>query len=134
MSFAPRHSLSHAWGGRSSSAQRKQHRTRRLRPAIEALEVRCLLDAAPYYLPNGSGNNIANPTWGEAVTDLLRISPVAYADGVSAPSLPQIQSARAISNILNDQADPNNSFQDFQTVDQNSLSAFGYVWGQFIDH
>jgi hypothetical protein len=31
-------------------------------------------------------------------------------------------------------SDPNNPSQDIQTVDQNSLSAFGYVWGQFIDH
>jgi peroxidase len=58
----------------------------------------------------------------------------AYADGISAPSLPQDPSARTISNILNSQADPNNPSQNLQTVDQNSLTDFGYVWGQFIDH
>jgi hypothetical protein len=80
------------------------------------------------------GNNSVNPTWGTAGTDLLRVSPVAYADGVSAPSLPNDPSARLVSNILNNQADPNNPSQDLSTVDGNSLSDFGYVWGQFIDH
>src|SRR5439155_2123289 len=87
-----------------------------------------------FYSADGTGNNLANPGWGSASTDLLRISPAAYADGISAPSLPQDPSARAISSILNDQTDPNNPSQDVNTVDQNSLSDFGYVWGQFIDH
>jgi serine/threonine protein kinase len=80
------------------------------------------------------GNNVANPTWGTANTDLLRVSPAAYADGISSPSLPNDPSARAISNIVNNQADPNNPSQDVNTVDSNNLSDFGYVWGQFIDH
>jgi hypothetical protein len=83
---------------------------------------------------DGSGNNLANPTLGSAGTDLLRTSPVGYADGISSPSLPQDQSARAISNLLNNQADPNNPSQDLNTVDQNSLSDFGYAFGQFMDH
>jgi hypothetical protein len=83
---------------------------------------------------DGVGNNAANPDRGSAGTDLIRISPVAYADGVSAPSLPQDRSARAISNILNNQADPNNPSQDINTVDQQSLSDFGYAFGQFMDH
>jgi hypothetical protein len=81
-----------------------------------------------------TGNNVANPTWGVAGTDLIRESPVGYADGISAPSLPQDQSARAISNILNNQADPADPSQDINTVDQNSLSDFGYAFGQFMDH
>jgi hypothetical protein len=36
--------------------------------------------------------------------------------------------------VVSNQADPNNPSQDIATVDQNSLSDFGYVWGQFIDH
>jgi hypothetical protein len=80
------------------------------------------------------GNSVANPTWGTANTDLLRLSPVAYADGISAPSLPNNPSARVISDILNNQADPNNPSQDLNTVDQNNLSDFGYAFGQFIDH
>jgi hypothetical protein len=80
------------------------------------------------------GNNVANPNEGTAGTDLLRLSPVAYADGVSAPSLPNNPSARVLSDILNNQADPNNPGQDLNTVDQRSLSDFGYAFGQFIDH
>src|SRR5205807_6351884 len=57
-----------------------------------------------------------------------------YANRISSPSLAQDPSARVISNVLNDQTDPNNPAQDLSTVDQNSLSAYGYVWGQFIDH
>jgi hypothetical protein len=90
--------------------------------------------ASGYRPIDGTGNNVANPGWGAAATDLLRVSPAAYADGISAPSLPQDQSARAISNILNNQADPNNPSQDLNTVDAQSLSDFGYAFGQFMDH
>jgi hypothetical protein len=106
---------------------------RRCRPTCEALEERTLL-AAGFYSIDGTGNNLANPTEGSAGTDLIRISPVGYADGISAPSLPQDQSARAISNILNNQADPSNPSQDINTVDQQSLSDFVYAFGQFMDH
>jgi hypothetical protein len=100
---------------------------------VELLEARCLLDAG--YRPiTEIGNNIANPTEGTAGTDLLRLSPADYADGISAPSLPDDPSARVVSDLLNNQADPNNPTQDLNTVDQNSLSDFGYAWGQFIDH
>ncbi len=81
-----------------------------------------------------TGNNVANPTLGTAGTDLLRVSPAAYSDGISSPSLASDPSARVVSDILNNQADPNNPSQDLNTVDQNSLSDFGYAWGQFIDH
>jgi peroxidase len=83
---------------------------------------------------NGAGNNVANPTWGQAGTDLLRLTPAQYANGVNSPSLPQDPSARLISNLVNNQADPANPSQDINTVDQNSLSDFGYAFGQFIDH
>src|SRR5262249_43465150 len=66
--------------------------------------------------------------------DLLRISAAAYADGVSSPSLPQDPSARVISDILNVQGIPRNPTEDINTVDQQSLSDFGYAFGQFIDH
>src|SRR5262249_20421695 len=80
------------------------------------------------------GNNVANPTLGTAGTDLLRVSPAAYADGISAPSLASNPSARVISDIINNQADPANPSQDLNTLDANSLSDFGYAFGQFIDH
>ncbi len=88
-------------------------------------------DVAPI---DGVGNNLEHPSWGSAGSDLLRLVPAAYTDGIFAPSLPNNLSARLISNILNDQASANNPAQDISTVDQNSLSDFGYVFGQFIDH
>ncbi|OWK47192.1 peroxidase family protein [Fimbriiglobus ruber] len=36
-----------------------------------------------------TNNNIANPTYGTAGTDLIRLAPVGYADGVSSPALPR---------------------------------------------
>jgi hypothetical protein len=80
------------------------------------------------------GNNAVNPTLGTAGTDLLRVSPEAYSDGVSSPSLATNSSARVISDILNNQADPANPSTDLNTVDRQSLSDFGYAFGQFIDH
>jgi hypothetical protein len=81
---------------------------------------------------DGVGNNSGNPLWGSAGTELMRLAPPGYADGIFAPSLPGNLSARLISNILNNQAGTNG--QDAATIDQNSLSDFGYAFGQFIDH
>src|ERR1700733_1053585 len=89
------------------------------------LEPRVLLSAA-VRSADGTGNNIAHPTWGSSDTDLIRLAAAAYADGVSSPALPGDQSARAISNILNDQSDPSDPTLDIQTVDQNGPSDFGY--------
>jgi peroxidase len=116
----------------------KTGRARRFRPQIEVLEERCLLSAsATDYRPiDEVGNNIANPTWGSEGIDLLRLSPVAYADGISAPSLPNNPSPRTISNIVFNQTNPlfGPPSEDINTVDGNSLSDFGYVFGQFVDH
>jgi peroxidase len=100
---------------------------------LEQLELRRFLSATVESI-DGSGNNLANPTWGSAGTDLLRLAAAAYADGIDSPALPNDLSARAISNLINSQADPNNPSADIATVDQNSLSDFGYVFGQFMDH
>jgi hypothetical protein len=123
---------------RTATSRRGGRRTpapirRRYRPESEPLEERTLLSAT-FYSIDGSGNNVANPTWGSAGTDLTRVSPTAYADGISAPALANDPSARVLSDILNNQADPSNPSQDLSTVDQNSLSDFGYAFGQFIDH
>jgi hypothetical protein len=81
---------------------------------------------------DGGGNNVANPAWGSAGTRLLRFAPPAYADGIFSPAFPGNLSPRLISNMLNDQTGTNN--EDIATIDQNSLSDFGYAYGQFIDH
>ena len=75
---------------------------------------------------NGFGNNTAHPGWGSAGTDLLRISPAAYTDGISTPSGADRPSARLISNTVSvlTTTSPNNRM----------LSSWVYGWGQFIDH
>lgn len=81
---------------------------------------------ATTYSFDGSGNNVAQPTWGAAGIALLRGAKAAYADGVSAPAGSSRPSARAISNAL--------SAQESSIVNDRNLADFVYVWGQFIDH
>lgn len=130
---------------RSRRDRSAQHNRNKFNPRFELLEPRNLLSANPLVDStanvlvrsiNGSGNNVANPAWGMVGTDFIRLAAAAYADGISSPALPQDQSARAISNIVNNQAiDPNNpSAGDIETVDQKSLSDYGYAFGQFMDH
>lgn len=76
---------------------------------------------------DGTGNNLENPQLGSSGQPLLRIADAAYADGISTPAGEDRPSAREISNVLAD-ADPEG------TPNDRGLSAFIYVWGQFIDH
>ncbi len=101
---------------------------------LELLEDRRLMSATAYRPIDEVGNNVSNPTWGTAGTDLIRLTPAAYANGISTPSLPQDSSARLISDIVNNQADPADPTQDVATVNQQSLSDFAYSFGQFVDH
>jgi len=83
-----------------------------------------------YRTINGFNNNLTNPTFGEAETELLRLAPNAYADGISTPTGGAINSslpsARAISNAVSAQP----------SLTPNSLGASDWVWqwGQFLDH
>ena len=133
----PRQSISRSLRFDSIHA-RATHRPLSRKPRFEPLESRQLLAADPLasqaVLVNpavrsldGTGNNIANPAWGAAGTDLLRIAPAEYSDGISAPAGADRPSAREISNaIVSQPADtPTNS---------REMSAFVYAWGQFIDH
>lgn len=99
----------------------------RFRPGIEPMEDRCQPAASAVRSIDGSGNNLANPASGQAGTDFLRLTPVAYADGVSAPAGAGLPSARAVSNAVADQAGQS-------TVNDRLMSAMVYAWGQFIDH
>src|SRR5437016_1453984 len=56
--------------------------------------------AAVYRSIDGTGNNLANPEWGSTREQLLRESPAAYADGVSAPAGAERPSARAVSDAV----------------------------------
>lgn len=83
---------------------------------------------------DGSGNNMANPEWGASGRDFIRLAGAAYDNGINSPALPGDLSARAISNLVNNQDDPNNPGQDLNIPDQKGLSDFGYTFGQFMDH
>src|SRR5947209_10933471 len=65
--------------------------------------------------------------WGAAGTDLLRVAPAAYSDGVSTPAGASRPGARVISNTIADQGDRD-------IISDRDLSAMIYAWGQFIDH
>ena len=74
---------------------------------------------------DGSGNNLAHPTWGQAGTQYLRVANPNYADGIS--KMVSGPSPRYISNrIFNDVGQ--NLFSE------NGVSQWGWAWGQFIDH
>ena len=103
--------------------------------AGEPLEPRAVISAAPLAplrpLPaepiDGTGNNLAHPTWGAVNVDLLRRSPAAYGDGVSSPSGADRPSARLVSNLL--AASP-----DGGVTNDRDFTAMVYAWGQFLDH
>lgn len=76
---------------------------------------------------DGTGNNLENIELGSTDEALLRIAEADYADGISLPGGEDRPSTREISNVLSD-ADPEGTFSD------RGLSAFIYVWGQFLDH
>ena len=71
---------------------------------MEQLEARSMMSVNPVGAPpapllpaesiDGIGNNVAHPTWGSTGQDLLRLSPVAYGDGISTPSGADRPSAR----------------------------------------
>ncbi|MCA9235799.1 MAG: hypothetical protein KDA44_10030 [Planctomycetales bacterium] len=76
---------------------------------------------------DGSGNNVANPEWGSVGEQLLRMADAQYGDGVSSLAGEFRPSAREISNEL--------AQQDADAAgNERGLSAFVYLWGQFIDH
>jgi len=84
------------------------------------------INTAAFYSYDGTGNNVANPTWGAAGTALIRIAPTEYADGVAAPAGANRPSPRVLSNALSAQSD--------DEINNRNLTDFVYVWGQFLDH
>ncbi|SMP72212.1 Planctomycete extracellular [Neorhodopirellula lusitana] len=74
---------------------------------------------------DGSGNNLENAELGTTGTQLIRVADSDYADGISEPAGEDRPSAREISNVL---------ATDEELISDRDLSAFVYVWGQFIDH
>lgn len=111
-----------SFGGKS----RRSARRRYWRPSVaivETLEQRVLMTASPI---GGVGNNVANPTWGSAGVDLLRMAPAGYTDG-STPAGESRPSARVVSDTVSAQG-------DVDIINNRMMSAMVYAWGQFIDH
>ncbi len=75
---------------------------------------------------DGTGNNLTHPQWGSAGVALLRHSPAAYEDGVSAPAGATRPSARMISNAV--------AAQSASLPNAAGVSDFLWQWGQFLDH
>jgi hypothetical protein len=74
---------------------------------------------------DGGGNNVNNPTWGQAGRAYLRVGTAHYADGISQPI--NGPSARFISNrVINDRG------QDI--FSERRVTQWGWAWGQFLDH
>ncbi|RLS36303.1 MAG: hypothetical protein DWH81_12810 [Planctomycetota bacterium] len=126
-----RNTLQSIWTLWNTCTSASHRRTTRRSHISSDLEQRQLLAAVINNAPaipsyNGSGNNVANPNWGSAGSDLLRQAPAAYANGTSNPAGANRPSARVISNALADQNAP--------TESEFGLSNFVYAWGQFIDH
>ncbi|PQO31645.1 peroxidase family protein [Blastopirellula marina] len=143
---------------------KRSHRARRAKisPLMEMLEERQLLasdllfasidaepiandsaaqprsrgQAAPLIIPtpsdeyrsiDGTGNNLENPELGSTGEALLRTAPADYADGISTLAGEDRPSAREISNAFSAQ-------DEGASGNERNLSAFVYVWGQFLDH
>ncbi len=85
-----------------------------------------IIDTDNFRTYDGSFNNLAEPDWGAAGSNLLRLVSTAYADSISAPGGVDRPNPRTISNTLFSQENPIN--------DPLSLSDFCWVFGQFIDH
>ena len=90
---------------------------------VGVAEVRAQFEARSV---DGSGNNIANPQWGMAGTQLLRLAPEAYGNGIDTPAGGTRISPREVSNMLSAQ------MGDIP----NSVGASDWIWqwGQFLDH
>jgi hypothetical protein len=74
---------------------------------------------------DGFGNNLADPTRGQAGTPYARVAPANYADGVGAPA--DGPAPRYVSNRIFNDASQN-------VFSERGVSQWGFVWGQFLDH
>lgn len=75
---------------------------------------------------NGSGHNLAHPSWGAVGSELRRVAAPAYDDGVAAPSGADRPSPRLISDLV--------VAQPPIAPSAAGPSNFVWLWGQFIDH
>ncbi|NEO44678.1 MAG: PEP-CTERM sorting domain-containing protein [Moorea sp. SIO4A3] len=80
---------------------------------------------------NGFGNNLNDPTLGQAETQLLRLLTPAYEDGFNAPRI-----TGSTGNLLPNPRDISNTIVPQKELVPNFLNASDWIWqwGQFIDH
>src|SRR5437868_5236729 len=106
--------------GDKSYARRARKRLTAIRLAVETLEHR-IVPSTVFEPIGGTGNNVAHPDWGAAGTDLIRIAPSAYANGLSLPAGANRPSARVISNALSDQTNSTTKSQDLDIPNSQHL-------------
>jgi hypothetical protein len=75
---------------------------------------------------DGYNNNLIHKDWGSAGVNQLNPGTVGFADGISEPAGQDRPNPRLISNSL--------FMQNTLANDPRGLSAYCWVWGQFIDH
>lgn len=91
-------------------------------PSFPTIDI---LDPLTYRSFDGGSNNLSNPDWGKAGTQLRRLLEPDYADGVT-PAGSDRPSPRVISNALGPQAGPMPS--------SKSLTAAFWAFGQLLAH
>ena len=82
-----------------------------------------------YRTIDGSGNNVANPSWGKPGQQLFRMTSSDYEDGISVPrggDPSTLSSARVISNAV--------VAQSFSIPNPQGASDMLWQWGQLMDH
>ena len=99
--------------------------------SITTLSVGVLFPVNAFDIRNidGTDNNISNPSYGSAGSDLIRLSEFDYEDGFSEPrggDPSVLPSPRAISNAV--------SAQTFSIPNAKGVSDWVWQWGQFLDH
>jgi len=85
-----------------------------------------IINAQEFRSIDGFGNNQSNPELGASGAELLRVTDVAYGDGISSLAGQDRPNPRTISNMMFDQEE--------SLFDQFNLSDFNWAFGQFVDH
>lgn len=79
-----------------------------------------------YRTIDGLSNNLIDEEYGSTDQAFLRITPYAYADGISAPAGADRPSAREVSNMIFTELEP--------VPNTQHCSDLFWLWGQFLDH
>jgi hypothetical protein len=85
-----------------------------------------LMGPTEYRSPDGTGNNLFQPTLGSTGTQIRLDTAIAYGDGFSTPSGADRPNPRMISNTIFSHVD--------LTPDPSGANVLQFFWGQFITH